>query len=108
MATSHTGGCVKWQDGAENAVLLRLSIAYRADSAYVVEMSRSLPELYAVSCVGDRWVAVWPSHGPHARGFDRREMLPSERLHVGDENPKPPVLINRNRPRRALRAVCLA
>jgi hypothetical protein len=69
-------------------------------------MSRSLPDLFAVCCFdGNRWFAVTPSRGPHARGFDHRELLPSERLHVGDESPKPPILVNRNRPRRALRAI---
>jgi len=60
--------------------------------------------MFAVNCVdGDRWVAV--SRAPDGRGFDRRELLPGDRLHGSDESSKPPVLVNGDRPRRALRAV---
>jgi hypothetical protein len=38
-------------------------------------------------------------------GFDRRELLPGERLHVGDETGEPPVQFNGDeRAQRAVRA----
>jgi bifunctional non-homologous end joining protein LigD len=58
----------------------------------------------AVRCVdGDRWVAIW--RAPPGRGFDRCELLPGDRLHDDDdEGGKPPVQVNGELPRRALRA----
>ena len=80
----------------------RRAIALPPGSTYVVSYVTPLPDLFAVSCVGDRLVAI--SLAPDGRGFDRRELLPCKRLHGGDEGAKPPV-INRDRERRALRAV---
>ena len=55
-----------------------------------------LPDVFAVCCFdGDRWVAV--SRAPYGRGFDRRELLPGERLHGGDEGREPAIQTDRNR-----------
>jgi len=39
-------------------------------------MSVTLPEIYAISAVGDRWLMTAPDEHAHARGrtFERREL----------------------------------
>ena len=66
-------------------------------------MTSFLPDFFALCCLdGDRWVAV--SRAPFGRGFDRRDLLPGDRLHGCDEGGKPSALVDGDRPRRALRA----
>ena len=67
---------------------------------------KPLPNVYAVYRIGNRWLAIAPSPQTLGRTFERRELVPSERLHVGAEGGEPGVQDNfPSRPRRrAIRA----